>query len=64
MARSTYIYIARDPDLRILYAGTVKHELATWLERNPGMYVITRHPDGHTRVTPVILNPATLEPAI
>lgn len=64
MARSTYIYIVRDPDFRILYAGTVKHELVRWLVDHPGLYVITRHPDGHTRVTPVILNPTDLEPAI
>lgn len=53
MARSTYIYIARDPDGRIMYAGTVKWELVGYL-KSPALdandrlyYTVTRHNDGY-----------------
>jgi hypothetical protein len=49
MARSTYIYLVTGP-LRIPVAGfTVKHELQTWLERNPGEYELWRLSDGGSR---------------
>ena len=48
MARSTYVYVVQDIDNHHeLVAGfTVKHELQTWIERNPGEYYVTRLPDG------------------
>jgi hypothetical protein len=48
MARSTYVYVIMDGSLPV--AGfTVKHEMNTWLERNPGDYVIYRLSDGGHR---------------
>ena len=49
MARSTYVYIVRDPDGRILGAFTVKHELRSWLTRQEDRiwYMITRHQDAN-----------------
>jgi hypothetical protein len=45
MARSTYVYVVMDGTEPV--AGfTVKHEMATWLERNPGDYTIWRLSDG------------------
>lgn len=71
MSRSTYVYIVRDLSGRPTGAFTVKHELATWLERNghrhpqdfAGLIEVTRHRDGDPSVPPVTLNPRTLEPA-
>jgi len=48
MARSTYVYVVlRDGEP---VAGfTVKHELKTWLERNPGHDQVWRLGDGGGR---------------
>jgi hypothetical protein len=45
MARSTYIYLVTK-DGSPVAAFTVKHELATWLSRNQGDYVLYRIGDG------------------
>ena len=48
MARSTYIYVVMD-GANIVSAFTVKHEMITWLGRNPGDYVMFRVSDGGHR---------------
>jgi hypothetical protein len=53
MARSSYVYVVMNGDIPV--AGfTVKHELVTWLGRNPGDYVIYRLGDKGSR-PPVIM---------
>ena len=37
MARSSYIYIVTDAEKNILAAFTVKHELQTWIARQPSV---------------------------
>lgn len=56
MARATYIYIVTEGN-RPVAAFTVKHELKTWLERNPGDYVLWRGGDGLSdkKKTPAIM---------
>ena len=57
MARSSYIYLVQDKDLNRtpVAAFTVKHELATWLSRNPGNYTLWRIGDGGHR-DPVVFD--------
>lgn len=53
MARSTVIYLVRDPALMIVAAFTVKHECMSWCERMFGLDVDGLHkpiwflPDKH-----------------
>lgn len=55
MARSSYVYVVMENS--ILRAGfTVKHEMKTWLERNPGDYTVWRLVDGlNTDARPPVL---------
>jgi len=48
VARSTYIYVLLDAEdhHKLAVAFTVKHEMVTWLTRNPGDYTIYRLSDG------------------
>lgn len=46
MARSSYIYVVIDNFEGIIAGFTVKHEMKTWVERNPGDYTFMRLPDG------------------
>ncbi len=42
MSRSTYIYTVQDPDLNVIAAFTVKHELTRWLwaqREGPSLFV-------------------------
>lgn len=48
MARSTYVYVVLD-HVGPVAGFTVKHEMVTWLERNPGEYLIYRLSDGGHR---------------
>lgn len=53
MARSTYIYaVFRNGEPTSAF--TVKHELATWLKRNPGEYRIFRIGDGVNPAKPPV----------
>ncbi|MFC4373286.1 hypothetical protein ACFO5K_04155 [Nocardia halotolerans] len=56
MARSTYIYVVTD-GLGVISAFTVKHELVSWLRRNPApSHRVTRVNDGPhsgTRITDI-----------
>jgi hypothetical protein len=49
MARSSYIYLVLGLQGEVEAAFTVKHEMRTWLERNPGDYELWRIGDGGTR---------------
>jgi hypothetical protein len=62
MARSQYVYMVADPGLPP-EGFTVKHELLTWLERNPdpGGRVIWRGRAGrHKAAPPVAVTPGEL----
>ncbi len=48
MARSTYVYIVMDDGVPVV-GFTVKHEMVSWLGRNPGIYKIHRLSDGGHR---------------
>lgn len=49
MARSSYIYVLFRDGLPNDLVGTftVKHEMETFIERNPGIYYAERYRDGH-----------------
>lgn len=49
MARSTYIYFVQGRQGEPVAAFTVKHEMMTWLEQNPGDYTLWRLSDGGHR---------------
>lgn len=54
MARSSYVYVVMKNGVGLPIAGfTVKHELKTWLGRNPGDYTIWRLSDGLHQREPV-----------
>ncbi len=61
MARSTYIYVVEryvdysGETYAVTAAFTVKHEMQTWLDRNPGDYRIWRMSDGASR-DPILLD--------
>lgn len=74
MSRSVYIWYVQNSDGNVIAAFTVKHELATWLDRRYGPaefrnaaacpVLLYRIRDGHIDpdARPVAHNPRTLEP--
>ena len=57
MARSTYIYLVTGALRLPVAAFTVKHELKTWLARNPGEYEFWRIGDGGYGREPTVFDP-------
>lgn len=64
MARSTYVYVVTDATGTPVAAFTVKHELATWLDRNPRTWWITRVRDGVDPGEPTALRIADVKASV